>query len=590
MAWPPNTHQDVEDAVGALQPAVAALQLTVGNADANTAALVVDHTSQTGAVLGASFDAVGAHVDAGLNPGAHLLALRRGASWEWDSQIVESLSPFWDHRSGRWAGVYTGYGTLYGDSLERGAIGLAFSSDLTTWAKTGTPVLTATGNAGDPDQNGCSGPVVVFDSGTWHLFYIGLTGTGYEQGTKTLNLATTTSPPSQWSSGGWTRHGIVLTGGGTGWRAQGVWHPSIVKHGSTWYLFINATGTDGIERIGYATAPALTGPWTFDDANSPLIDHSSSGWDSQFVGDPCVYKVRDGWVMHYFGVNTATGAASDGIATTTDAAFPLGWAKHPANPILTPGPAGAFDSKYAHKPVVVQSGGRAYHFYTAVDTSDVRQVGVAISKAPTAPIKVTGTPTDPVLTSLLQALSAAGIITYGQTLLVSDTFTRADSTTTMGVTDTGQAWNVSGGTWGISGNQAYSATNGGQALVDAGQPVGKASVTLGGTMPSPGQSIGFRFRWVSSDVHYEVYVNGSGEAVIDQYNFGAANVATSTGAGFVTGDTLTVLDDGATLTVQRNGVTKLTYATTVAASASQLGLAVFGYGTGRFDNFAAYSR
>lgn len=56
---------------------------------------------------------------------------------------------------------------------------------------------------------------------------------------------------------------------------------------------------------------------------------------------------------------------------------------------------------------------------------------------------------------------------------VTDTFTRADSTTTLGSTETGQAWEVFGGggtVWGISSNQAYrvSGSDGSVARVDTG--------------------------------------------------------------------------------------------------------------------------
>lgn len=38
---------------------------------------------------------------------------------------------------------------------------------------------------------------------------------------------------------------------------------------------------------------------------------------------------------------------------------------------------------------------------------------------------------------------------------ITDSFNRANSTTTMGNTDTGQTWVPNSGTWGISSNQAY---------------------------------------------------------------------------------------------------------------------------------------
>jgi len=131
-----------------------------------------------------------------------------------------------------------------------------------------------------------------------------------------------------------------------------------MQRGSTWYCFFNATGdvgaVTGVERIGYATAPSITGPWTVDDTNSPLLDLGGPGWDSQIVGDPSVRRVGNLWVMDYYGSNGTN--ARDGIATTSDAVFPLGWVKYASNPILSP-TTGTYDGQHAHKPFTIQRGG-----------------------------------------------------------------------------------------------------------------------------------------------------------------------------------------------------------------------------------------
>lgn len=85
---------------------------------------------------------------------------------------------------------------------------------------------------------------------------------------------------------------------------------------------------------------------------------------------------------------------------------------------------------------------------TALSASDkITTHWVASSPAPSAP-----------------ALSVATVVT--------DTFTRADSSTSIGTADTGQAWSALKGTWGIKTNAAelYTGAAGGQevAVVDAG--------------------------------------------------------------------------------------------------------------------------
>ena len=134
-----------------------------------------------------------------------------------------------------------------------------------------------------------------------------------------------------------------------------------MKANAIYYMFFNANVSP--ERIGYATATSILGPWVVDDVNSPLVS-KGIGWESSWVGDPSIYKVGSVWFMAYYGVGT--GGASDGIATTTESAFPLGWVKYSGNPVLTTGAAGSIDSTYAHKPFIVNHEGRHYHYYTAV--------------------------------------------------------------------------------------------------------------------------------------------------------------------------------------------------------------------------------
>lgn len=102
----------------------------------------------------------------------------------------------------------------------------------------------------------------------------------------------------------------------------------------------------------------------FDTDIMMHINSAFMGLHQLGVGDPSIYKVGSVWFMAYYGVGT--GGASDGIATTTESAFPLGWVKYSGNPVLTTGAAGSIDSTYAHKPFIVNHEGRHYHYYTAV--------------------------------------------------------------------------------------------------------------------------------------------------------------------------------------------------------------------------------
>lgn len=306
------------------------------------------------------------------------IVLAKGAGGTWDADLVESPSVMYDPKSGKWAMVYVGYGTTTG--AQRAGVGLAYSPDGITWTKQGSAaILPHSGTVGAPDQNGCSGPVLFWDddNGQYVLYYIGLTATGYESGTKSICYATATS-----LTGPWTRHGAVITTQAATWRSGAVWHVSIVEREGTWYCFFNANAA-GAETIGYATAPALTGPWTVDDTNSPLLSPTGSGWESDHIGDPSVRRIGDMWVMAYYGVDASPLSASDGIAVCPDHDFPLGpWARYSGNPVLAPG--AAYDAKYAHKPFVIYKGGVLFHYYTAVAADDTRQIALATEGLPVA--------------------------------------------------------------------------------------------------------------------------------------------------------------------------------------------------------------
>jgi len=298
------------------------------------------------------------------------IVLDKGATGSFDNVSVESLTTFVDPESGRLAGVYTGYGDAGG--VTKAGIGLAYSDDGVTWTKAGQ-LFGPTGVVGDADKGGTTGPRIVLHNGIYHLYYIGLSETGYEGGARSVMLATSPSLKNPV----WTRRGKILDKGGVGWRSQDVWHPDIVQHNGTWFCFVNATGVvAGVtqERIGYATAPAPTGPWTFDDLNSPLV--SGDG----IIGDPCVSKIPGGWRMDYYYANGGT--ASDWYTTTTDTAFPLGWRQHdPAATgyrTLQQGPPATIDEQYAHKPWVQRYAGRTFHYYTAVNTNADRRIAVAV--------------------------------------------------------------------------------------------------------------------------------------------------------------------------------------------------------------------
>ena len=120
----------------------------------------------------------------------------------------------------------------------------------------------------------------------------------------------------------------------------------------------------------------------------------------------------------------------------------------------------------------------------------------------------------------------------------SDTFTRADSTTTLGTAETGGAWTAHVGTWGISSNQAYCPTSAGLniATVDTGYSDGFVTVTVTG-VSAAGQRLVFR---LSDSSNYWDLQAVTGSCLLQKYVAGSLTNVVNLGTTISSGDVLRV--------------------------------------------------
>jgi hypothetical protein len=310
----------------------------------------------------------------GTSPRVYGQVLTAGGSGAFDENFMAGLSVWWDENVHRWAGIYVGYnlGTLTLGGTAFGKIGLAWSDDLLNWTKdAANPILSPSGVIGTaPASGSITAPFMYWEPGgsygTYYLFALGSDQKGYEQGNKTLLVWSATGTASGPPTSGWGSPTTVISTGAASWCASAIWHPNVVKVGDTYHMFVNGTAADTLERIGHASATSLLGPWTVDSA--AVLDVGTAGaYDESHVADPWVYKVGRYWFMWHAGVDNSLNA-KDGLAWTTDTAFPTGWRKHTRNPILadwadstfnnTPGYNGARPS------AIINTSHAHYHFYT----------------------------------------------------------------------------------------------------------------------------------------------------------------------------------------------------------------------------------
>jgi predicted GH43/DUF377 family glycosyl hydrolase len=311
--------------------------------------------------------------------------VKRGMVGEFDSGMVESPAVWYDDHFKKFGMVYVGYKLIEEKfssytSVANPKVGLAWSNDLANWTKDKrNPIFEGSGILDSSDSNGVSGPFIWYENKTYYLFYFGVTDVGYEKGKKTLNVATSNDLIN------WTQYknNPIIVPFGNSFRRDAIWHPNVVKNENQYFLFFNASGIyNGIkeEFIGYAVSDNLLN-WEVDDNNSPILVGSgkNGSWDSSYrAGDPSVFKYKDKWYMTFYSWDNIH--TQDGIAITTEENFPLGWKVYENNPILKLGKHGTFDALHAGKPFSFLHKNNYYHFYTAVDDSENREIALAIGK------------------------------------------------------------------------------------------------------------------------------------------------------------------------------------------------------------------
>jgi hypothetical protein len=169
------------------------------------------------------------------------------------------------------------------------------------------------------------------------------------------------------------------------------------------------------------------------------------------------------------------------------------------------------------------------------------------------------------------------------TVLVSDSFNRADNTT-LGNTETGQTWKYFSGTFGISGNQALAktATIHNNAFVDVGSGDYRISATFSGA-----NFTGLVFKRNSNPATNDFYVLRINSSVLQLYrnSGGSFTSLSSVSSTNNVGDILSVECIGTTIKFYQNGVLKGTVTDATLTANTGYGLYSSNNTTSSFDDF-----
>jgi predicted GH43/DUF377 family glycosyl hydrolase len=220
--------------------------------------------------------------------------------------------------------------------------------------------------------------------GKYWMSYFGGNTRGYEAGLLSLGIASTTKDPSRPHE--WVRLPKPVLGSTDKdvkwWDNKKIFKSTVIwdKSKTTGYPFVmyyNANGDSAVnniktrwfERIGMAVSDDMVNWKRFKE--EPVVHHPTG-----ITGDAVIQKIKDVWVMFYFGAFWAPRTdAFNRFACSYDL---VNWTDWNGDDLINS--TEEYDARFAHKSFVLKHKGIVYHFYNAVNKKDQRGIAVATSK------------------------------------------------------------------------------------------------------------------------------------------------------------------------------------------------------------------
>lgn len=248
-------------------------------------------------------------------------------------------------------------------------IGYATSSDGFTWLKHG--IVLSNGNPGDWDSSSISLGSVLWNGTAFLMWYTGTNGIKYPGGAVGLAFST--------DGLNWVKYSgnPVLTPSALGSDQKYIATPYVISLQLTYNMWYTgkSSASPNVNKILYATS--------FDGINwskwpSPVLTPSAdpTAWDSNGVYSPSVIWNGQIFGLWYSGINQTGVVPRIGYSTSPDGGA---WTRSANNPILSPGPAGSWDSAGVEQPSVVQAGASYMMFYDGYSLLQGQRIGLALA-------------------------------------------------------------------------------------------------------------------------------------------------------------------------------------------------------------------
>jgi Leucine-rich repeat (LRR) protein/predicted GH43/DUF377 family glycosyl hydrolase len=175
----------------------------------------------------------------------------------------------------------------------------------------------------------------------------------------------------------WTKHpdNPVMVPGSAGEWDEGIIAPGSVLYHNGSYNMWYWGGDIGNVNLRIGHATSLDGiTWT-KDINNPILSPGPQGaWDGVAVGDPTV--IFNDSIFHMWYEGTPTKSLSEGMQIG-HATSPDGihWTKDTNNPVLEIGTSGKWDDQWVSQPEVIYNGSE-YHMWYGGDNNTIEKMSI----------------------------------------------------------------------------------------------------------------------------------------------------------------------------------------------------------------------
>lgn len=195
-------------------------------------------------------------------------------------------------------------------------------------------------------------------------------------------------------TGAYTSAGEILPVGGVGaWDHGTVFEPGLVQNydGNGNFLMTytgsSSTPAEGDERTGYATASAITGPWT-KYASNPILPFGPAGSvDTKATSDAWVVNLAGVWYIGYTSTSTAgtsIAPAAQSYATTTDW---VNFTFHHGKQYIAPGAGNRWDRESAYRGHPILVGTKWVQLYAGTTTPTYTVINTGVATAPATAVQ-----------------------------------------------------------------------------------------------------------------------------------------------------------------------------------------------------------